>query len=134
MVPCASWDLAVMLKALCRPPFEPIEEISDRNLTLKTIFLLAISSLKRVGALQALSVAPTHLDFAPGIAKAFLYPRTGYVPKVPSSAPQPTVLQAFCPPPFRQPDQQEKNYVCVKCEHWTHTSTELPCGERRTNC
>ncbi len=65
------WDLAVVLNALCRPPFEPIEEITDRHLTLKTVFLLAISSLKRVGDLQALSVAPTHLDFAPGMAKAF---------------------------------------------------------------
>ncbi len=44
-----SRDLAVVLEALCRPPFEPIEEISDPHLTLKTIFLLAISSLKRVG-------------------------------------------------------------------------------------
>ncbi len=35
------------------------------------VFLLAISSLKRVGDLQALSVAPTHLDFAPGMAKVF---------------------------------------------------------------
>ncbi len=80
------WDLAVVLEALCRPPFEPIEEISDRHLTLKTVFLLAISSLKRVGDLQALSVAPTNLDFAPGMAKSFLYPRAGYVPKVPSDA------------------------------------------------
>ncbi len=24
--------------------------------------------------------------------------------------------------------------VCVQCEHWTYTSTELPCGEGRTNC
>ncbi len=127
------WDLAVVLEALCRPPFEPIEEISDHHLTLKVTFLLAISSLKRVGDLQALSVAPTHLDFAPGMAKAFLYPRTGYVPKVPSSAPRPIVLQAFCPPPFREPDQQNLS-VCVQCEHWTHMSTELPCGEGRTNC
>ncbi len=29
------WDLAVVLEALCRPPFEPIEEISDHHLTLK---------------------------------------------------------------------------------------------------
>ncbi len=95
------WDLTVVLDALCRPPFEPIEEISDRLLTLKTVFLLAISSLKRVGDLQALSVAPSYLDFAPGLAKVFLYPRAGYVPKVPSSTPRPVVLQAFCPPPFR---------------------------------
>ncbi len=68
------WDLAVVLEALCKPPFEPIEEVSERLLTLKTVLLLVISSLKRVGDLQALSVAPSFLDFAPGLAKAFLYP------------------------------------------------------------
>ncbi len=93
------WDLAVVLEALCRPPFEPIEEISDR-LTLKTVFLLAISSLKRVGDLQALSVAPSYLDFAPGLAKAFPYPVFS------------VVLQAFCPPPFREPNQQSLNCMC----------------------
>ncbi len=39
------WDLAVVLEALCRPPFEPIEEISDRHITINTTFILAISSL-----------------------------------------------------------------------------------------
>ncbi len=24
--------------------------------------------------------------------------------------------------------------VCVRCEHWTHAFTELPCGEELTNC
>ncbi|KAI2668801.1 hypothetical protein H4Q32_005606 [Labeo rohita] len=106
-----SWDLSVVLEALCRPPFEPIEEISDRHLTIKTVLLIALSSLKRVGDLQALSVAPSFLDFAPGLAKTFLYPRSGYVPKVPSSAARP-VVQAFCPPPFREPDQQKLNCMC----------------------
>ncbi len=106
------WDLAVVLEALCRPHFEPIEEISDRHLTLKTVFLLAITSLKRVGDLQALSVAPTHLDFAPGMAKAFLYPRAVYVPKVPSFMPWPVILQAFNPPPFGEPHQQKLNCMC----------------------
>ncbi len=125
------WDLVVVLEALCRPPFEPIEEISERLLTLKRVLLLALSSLKRVGDLQALSVAPSFLDFAPGLAKAFLYPRAGYVPKVPSSVPRPVVLRLFCPPPFREPDQKRLNCMCpVRA----HTSTELPCGEGRTNC
>ncbi|KAL0159416.1 hypothetical protein M9458_043141, partial [Cirrhinus mrigala] len=106
------WDLAVVLEALCRPPFEHIEESSDHHLTIKTALLLELTSLKRVGDLQALSVAPSHLDFAPGMAKAFLYPRPGYVPKVHSSAPRPVVLQAFCPPPFREPDQQKLNCMC----------------------
>ncbi|KAL0157249.1 hypothetical protein M9458_048495, partial [Cirrhinus mrigala] len=106
------WDLSVVLEALCRPPFEPVEEIPDRFLTVKTVLLLALSSLKRVGDLQALSVAPSFLDFAPGLSKAFLYPRPGYVPKVPSSTPRPVVLQAFCPPPFRDADQQKLNCMC----------------------
>ncbi len=81
------WDLVVVLEALCRPPFEPIE-MSELLLTLKSVLLLALSSLKRVGDLQALSVAPSYLDFfLPGLAKAFLYPRAGYIPKVPSSVP-----------------------------------------------
>ncbi|KAI2649963.1 50S ribosomal protein L1 [Labeo rohita] len=107
-----TWDLAVVLEALCRPPFEPIEEILIRFFTIKTVLLLALTSLKQVGDLQALSVAPSHLEFSPGIIKAFLYPRPGYVPKVPTNTPQPVVLQAFCPPPFREPDQQKLNCMC----------------------
>ncbi|KAL0190467.1 hypothetical protein M9458_013165, partial [Cirrhinus mrigala] len=107
-----TWDLAVVLEALCRPPFKPIEEISLWFLTIKTALLLALTSLKRVGDLQALSVAPSHFDFAPGMTKAFLYPRAGNVPKVPTATPQPVVLQAFCPPPFWEPDQQKHNCMC----------------------
>ncbi len=105
-------SLAVVLEALCRPPFESIEEISERLLTSKTVLLLAIYSLKRVEDLQAFSVAPSYLDFVPSLVKAFLYPRAGYVPKVPSSTPRPVVLQAFCPPPFREPDQKRLNCMC----------------------
>ncbi len=76
------WNLAVVLEALCKPLFKPIEEVSERLLTLKTVLLLAISSLKRVGDLQALSVAPSFLDFAPAWRKLFLYPRAGYVPNL----------------------------------------------------
>ncbi|KAI2662393.1 hypothetical protein H4Q32_001228 [Labeo rohita] len=107
-----TWDLTVVLEALCKPPFEPLEEIPIRFLTIKTVLLLALTSLKRVGDLQALSVAPSHLEFSPGNINAFLYPRPGYVPKVPTHPPQPVVLQAFCPPPFREPDQQKLNCMC----------------------
>ncbi len=74
-----TWDLAVVLKALSKAPFEPLEEVTLRFLRVKTVFLLAISSLKRVSDLQALSVAPSCLEFASVMARAFLYPR--YVPK-----------------------------------------------------
>lgn len=47
------------------------------------------------------------LEFAPGMAKAFLYPRPGYVPKVLNNAQRPIVLQALCPLPFRSTDQEK---------------------------
>ncbi|KAI2645010.1 2-oxoisovalerate dehydrogenase subunit beta [Labeo rohita] len=107
------WDLAVVLEALCGSSFEPIKESSDRHLTPKTVLLFALTSLKRVEDLQALSVAPSYLDFALGMSKAFLYPRHGYVPKVPSLAPRPVVLQAFCPRPFRIKTSRSLT-VCVQ--------------------
>ncbi len=72
----------MILQVLCKPPFEYLEEVPGRLLTIKTVFLLAISSLKKVSDLQALSMAHLDLEFAPGMAKAFLYPRPGYIPKV----------------------------------------------------
>ncbi|XP_067257251.1 uncharacterized protein [Chanodichthys erythropterus] len=107
-----TWDLTIVLQGLAEAPFEPIEEVSDKFLTLKTIFLLAVSSLKRIGDLQALSVAPSCLEFAPGMVKAFLHTRPGYVPKVPTRVPGPIVLEAFCPPPFTNVDQERKNLLC----------------------
>ncbi|XP_048024136.1 LOW QUALITY PROTEIN: uncharacterized protein LOC125253920 [Megalobrama amblycephala] len=107
-----AWDLAVVLQGLSLAPFEPIEEVPVKFLTFKTLFLLAISSLKRIGDLQALSVAPSCLEFAPGMVKAFLHPRPGYVPKVPTNVVRPIVLQAFCPPPFRDSDQERLNLLC----------------------
>ncbi|XDV42419.1 hypothetical protein PO909_011085 [Leuciscus waleckii] len=106
------WDLSFVLQGLSQAPFEPIEEVPEKFLTLKALFLLAISSLKRIGDLQALSVAPSCLEFAPGMVKAFLHPRPGYIPKVPTNVVRPLVLQAFCPPPFQNADQEANNLLC----------------------
>ncbi len=94
-----SWDLSVVLKGLLEPPFEPLESAPVRILTLKVTLLLALASLKRVGDLQALSVSKSYTEFAPGLVKAFLRPRPGYVPKVLSTSfrSQVVVLQAFSP-------------------------------------
>jgi len=70
-----AWDQAIVLEGLSGVPFEPLESVSEKCLTFKTIFLLAISFLKRVRDLQALSFSPTCLEFAPGMVKAFLYPK-----------------------------------------------------------
>ena len=49
------WNLDVVLKFLTGKPFEPISHSSLRDLTRKTLFLVALASAKRVGELHALS-------------------------------------------------------------------------------
>ncbi len=101
-----SWDLSVVLKGLLEPPFEPLESAPMRILTLKVILLLAVDSFKCVGDLQAQSVCESGTAFAPGLVKAFLRPRRGYVPKVLSTSfrSQVVVLQAFSPSPSSEGD------------------------------
>ena len=50
-----AWDLSKVLTYLVSPAFEPLSQASFRTLTLKTLFLLALVTAKRVGELQALS-------------------------------------------------------------------------------
>ena len=56
------WDVTRVLDSLRRPPYEPLKRASDRNLTLKTVFLLALASAKRVGELHALSAKVGHSE------------------------------------------------------------------------
>ena len=49
-----AWDLSKVLTYLVSPAFEPLSQASFRALTLKTLFLLALATAKRVGELQAL--------------------------------------------------------------------------------
>ncbi|KAK3519922.1 hypothetical protein QTP70_007774 [Hemibagrus guttatus] len=77
-----------------------MEPTSEKFLTLKTALHLALASLRWVEDLQALLVAPTCLEFAPGMSKAILHSRAGYVPKVPRMAGRTVILQAFCLPPM----------------------------------
>ena len=50
-----------MLDALCLPPFEPLAQAELKWVSIKTAFLLAIASAKRVGELHALSVCDSCL-------------------------------------------------------------------------
>ena len=57
-----AWDLSKVLRYLVSPVFEPLSQAPFRSLTLKTLFLLALATAKRVGELQALSSVVTFVD------------------------------------------------------------------------
>ena len=50
-----SWDLDVVLRHLMSSAFEPLESVSLRILTKKTLFLVSLATAKRVSEIQALS-------------------------------------------------------------------------------
>lgn len=79
------WDLALVLQALRSAPFEPLAGAGLRDLSLKTAFLLAMASAKRVGELQALSVHESCCRWAPDGSGVTLWPNQSFVPKVPAS-------------------------------------------------
>lgn len=53
-----TWDLHRVLNSLTGPLFEPLVTLPLKELTLKTLFLVTITSARRVSELGALSVNP----------------------------------------------------------------------------
>ncbi len=80
-----SWDLSIVLAGLQRGPFELLDSVKLKFLSLKTALLTALTSIKRVGDLQAFSVSEECLVFGPVYSHVVLRPRPGYVPKVPTT-------------------------------------------------
>ncbi len=79
-----SWDLPSVLTALKEEPFESLQSVELKFLSLKTVLLTALASVKRVGDLQAFSVDDSCLEFGPADSHV-VRPRPGYVPKVPTT-------------------------------------------------
>ena len=50
-----SWNLALVLQVMTQPPFEPLEEVSLKMLTLKTVFLFTLASASRRSEIHALT-------------------------------------------------------------------------------
>ncbi len=80
-----SWDLSIVLAGLQRGPFEPLDSVELKFLSLKTALLTALTSIKRVGDIQAFSVSEECLVFGPAYSHVVLRTRPGYVPKVPTT-------------------------------------------------
>ena len=106
-----SWDLSLVLDALCGPPFEPIDRADLKVLTLKTVFLLAITTAKRVSDLHALSIHPECLSFGGGGLSVRLQPNPVFISKTQRVAP-PVRLEAFHPPPFLSDQDQHLHALC----------------------
>ena len=54
-----SWELDAVLRHLMSSAFEPLESVSLRALTKKTLFLVSLATAKRVSEIQALSKTVT---------------------------------------------------------------------------
>jgi hypothetical protein len=52
-----TWDLSLVLRALTRFPFEPLDRAETKYLSFKTAFLIALASGCRVGEMHALDIS-----------------------------------------------------------------------------
>ncbi len=94
-----SWDLSLVLRALQQGPFEPLQTVEPKFLSMKTLLLLALASIKRVEDLHAFSVDDSCLQFGPADSQIILRPRPGYVPKVPTTPFRDQVVSLQALPP-----------------------------------
>ncbi len=89
-----SWDLSLVLRAL-----QQGQTVEPKFLSMKTLLLLALASIKRVGDLHAFSVDDSCLQFGPADSQIILRPRPGYVPKVPTTPFRDQVVSLQALPP-----------------------------------
>ncbi len=75
-----SWNLSLVLRAIQQVPSVSLQSVELKFLSIKTLLLVALASIKRVGDLQTFSVDESCLEFWP--AHVSLRPRPDYVPKV----------------------------------------------------
>ncbi|XP_068101500.1 uncharacterized protein [Hyperolius riggenbachi] len=101
-----AWDLNVVLQGLCESPFEPLSQVSDKFLTLKTIFLIAITTARRIGELQALSIKEPYCVISED--RVTLRPDAAFLPKVVSSfhRNQEIYIPSFCENPTNDKEKR----------------------------
>lgn len=107
-----TWDLSLVLGAVSQPPFEPLNQVEIKILSLKTALLLALASAKRVSDIHALSIHKECTRFTRDNSRVTLRPNLAFVPKNPYLQCTPLELEAFCPPPFSSPEQERLHALC----------------------
>ncbi|XP_041446068.1 uncharacterized protein LOC121403002 [Xenopus laevis] len=116
--PVPGWDLNLVLEALLDPPFEPMGSISESQLTKKVLFLVAISSARRVSELSALSCDEPFLIFHKD--KAVLWTLPSFLPKVVSNfhVHQEIVVPTLCPDPKNEKERRLHKLDVVRALRW----------------
>ncbi|XP_073429809.1 uncharacterized protein [Dendrobates tinctorius] len=117
-----TWDLNLVLDALTVDPFEPIDTIPFKYLALKMALLVSLTSARRVGDIQALSIDPPF--FQEYQDRLVLKPDPAYLPKVATKyhRSQEILLPTFYKNPST-PEEQKFHTLDVK-------RTVLKCIER----
>ena len=108
-------------ECLMKPPWEPIHQLSLKQLTLKTVFLLAVTSARRMSELQVLSLeGRCYRYITPDIL--LVCTNVEFLPKCKTEfhRAQEIQLEAFYPRPSMH---RESLLVCVPLELCRHMST-----------
>ncbi|XP_070410731.1 uncharacterized protein [Nothobranchius furzeri] len=108
------WDLTVVLHGLSEAPFEPLDQVSLKFLSLKTALLLALASVNRVSDITALSVAPACLRIREDGGSAVLCPNPAFVPKsINASFKSRSIsLAGLFPPPHNSEEEAASHLLC----------------------
>ena len=93
-------------------PFEPLQTVSMKCLTLKVALLVALTTAKRVSDLHALSTSPECMRFDDRATKVTIKANPAFLPKNAFSVCVPVDLQAFHPPPFTSDEDRRLNCLC----------------------
>lgn len=108
-----SWDLSLVLNALCQAPFEPLQNADIKIISYKTALLLALASAKRVSEITAFSIHPSCIEFSADNTRVTLRPNVAFIPKVSMSYGSCDLqLTSFHPPPFLSEEQERLHSLC----------------------
>ena len=109
-----SWDVNVVLKALASSDYEPMDSVPFSQVLKKTLFLIALATIKRTGELQALS---SRVAFSNSGAILTYLPE--FRPKTETRAnPIPRSFGIKALTPLVGEDDEERMYCPVRALKW----------------
>ena len=93
------WDLALVLHALTKQPFEPLGKPSLKLLTFKTVFLLTLASGKRRSEIHAWTYSS--LSYKENWSQVTLVPSTAFLAKNQLASDGPTAIKPVVIPALK---------------------------------